>query len=138
MIATIKTNVFALKHGVAAGVAGIALLFGATMVETVVAQSGGGAWTMKAPLPARRAEVAAAALDGKLHAVGGSVAGTAGTYHDEYDPATDAWRQRAPLLEARDHLGVAVAGGKILCVRRLCRLRAQRSGVGCVRIRSSD
>ena len=72
-----------------------------------------GNWTMKAPLPAPRAEVAAAAFDGKLHAIGGSVSGTAGPYHDEYDPATDSWRARAPLPEGRDHLGVAVAAGKI-------------------------
>ena len=39
--------------------------------------------------------------------------GTAGPYHDEYDPATDTWRARAPLPEGRDHLAVAVAGGKI-------------------------
>ena len=68
---------------------------------------------MKAPLPASRGEVAAVALDDKLHALGGSVNGTAGPYHDEYDPATDTWRARAPLPEGRDHLAVAVAGGKI-------------------------
>ncbi len=71
-----------------------------------------GTWTMKAPLPAPRAEVAAVAFDGKLHALGGSVSGTAGPYHDEYDPATDSWRARAPLPEGRDHLGVAVAAAK--------------------------
>jgi len=47
---------------------------------------------MKTPLPAPRAEVAAVAFDGKLHALGGSVNGVAGPYHDEYDPATDNWR----------------------------------------------
>ena len=68
---------------------------------------------MKAPLPATRAEVAAAALDGKLHAIGGAVNGTAGPYHDEYDPAADKWRARGLLPEGRDHMGVAAAGGKI-------------------------
>ena len=34
-----------------------------------------GTWSMKAPLPAPRAEVSAVALDGKLHALGGSVNG---------------------------------------------------------------
>ena len=72
-----------------------------------------GMWSVKAPLPSPRAEVAAVALDGKLHALGGSVNGTAGPYHDEYDPATDTWRARAPLPEGRDHLGAAAAGGKI-------------------------
>src|SRR4029077_11647238 len=37
----------------------------------------------------------------------------AGPYHDEYDPATDSWHARAPLPEGRDHVGVAVAAGKI-------------------------
>ena len=84
-----------------------------SLIATVNGQSPPGTWTMKAPLPAPRAEVAAAAFDGKLHAIGGSVSGTAGPYHDEYDPATDSWRPRAPLPEGRDHLGVAVAAGKI-------------------------
>src|ERR1700742_2676811 len=72
-----------------------------------------GTWTMKTPLPAVRAEVAAVALDGKLHAIGGAVNGVAGPYHDEYDPATDTWRPLAPLPEGRDHVALAVSGGKI-------------------------
>ena len=83
------------------------------LIATVSGQSPPGSWTMKAPLPAPRAEVAAVAFDGKLHAIGGSVSGTAGPYHDEYDPAADSWRVRAPLPEGRDHLGVAAAAGKI-------------------------
>src|SRR5205085_2072641 len=31
----------------------------------------------------------------------------------EYDPATDKWRERAPMPTARNHLGVAVVNGKI-------------------------
>jgi hypothetical protein len=72
-----------------------------------------GSWTLKAPLPGARGEVAAVALDGKLRALGGSVDGKAGPYDDEYDPATNTWRGRAPLPEGRDHLAVAVADGKI-------------------------
>ena len=68
---------------------------------------------MKSPLPAVRAEVAAIALDGRLHALGGSFDGKAGSYHDEYDPTTDQWRPDAPLPEPRDHLAVALANGKI-------------------------
>ena len=85
-----------------------------------------GTWTMKAPLPAPRAEVAAVASTASCMRIGGSVNGTAGPYHDEYDPATDSWRPRAPLPEGRDHLGVAVGGRQDLCLRRLCRLGAQR------------
>ncbi len=60
-------------------------------------------------MPAPRAEVAVVALDGQLHALGGAVGGTAGPYHDVYDPATDRWQSDTPLPEGRDHLGVAAA-----------------------------
>src|SRR5579862_7935985 len=85
----------------------------AAMLGNAAAQPAGGSWSLKAPLPGAHGEVAAVVLGGKLHALGGSVSGTAGPYHDEYDPAADAWRARAPLPEGRDHLAVAAAGGKI-------------------------
>jgi hypothetical protein len=68
-----------------------ALLFAvaACVAAAVRADEPAGTWTMKSPLPAARGEVAAVALDGKLHALGGSVSGTAGPYHDAYDPATE-------------------------------------------------
>jgi N-acetylneuraminic acid mutarotase len=68
-----------------------------------------GVWTLKQPLPAVRAEVAAVALDGRLHAVGGDAAGAAGAWHDEYDPKTNSWHADAPLPKPRDHVAVAVA-----------------------------
>jgi hypothetical protein len=43
-----------------------------------------GSWTMKAPIPLARNEVALAAVGGKVHVIGGGVQGTAGRYHDEY------------------------------------------------------
>jgi N-acetylneuraminic acid mutarotase len=76
-------------------------------------QTPSGTWTQKAPMPAVRGEVAAAAVDDKLFALGGGVAGKAVPRNEEYDPATDRWRQRAPLPQPRDHLGVAVHNGKI-------------------------
>ena len=39
---------------------------------------------MKSSLPANRAEVAVVALTERLHALGGSLDGRAGAYHDEY------------------------------------------------------
>ena len=63
---------------------------------------------MKAPIPLARNEVALAAVDGKVHVIGGNIQNVAGTYHDEYDPATDRWRTRAPLPNGLDHLGAAV------------------------------
>ena len=72
-----------------------------------------GTWAQKAPMPAVRGEVAAAAAGDKLFALGGTVAGKAVPRNEEYDPATDRWRERAPLPQPRDHLGVAVHNGKI-------------------------
>ena len=79
-------------------------------VPTAPAQ---GSWTMKAPLPSARGEVAAVALDGKLHAIGGSVDGKARPFHDEYDPATDRWRTLPPMKVARGSAGAATIDGKI-------------------------
>jgi hypothetical protein len=42
-----------------------------SILDALDGQTLQGTWTMKSPLPAVRAEVAAVALDGKLHALGG-------------------------------------------------------------------
>ena len=56
----------------------------------------------------------AAGPNGKLYAIGGAVAGTAGNnivnIVEEYDPATDTWATRAPLPAPRYALGAAPAG----------------------------
>ena len=75
-----------------------------------------GSWTMKAPIPLARNEVALAAVGGKVHVIGGNVEGAAGPYHDEYDPAADRWRTRAPLPYGLDRIGTAVLNGKIYTV----------------------
>jgi len=75
-------------------------------------QAPSGKWTQKAPMPAVRGEVAAAAVGDKLFALGGGVAGKAVPRNEEYDPATDRWRERAPLPQPRDHLGVACTTAK--------------------------
>jgi hypothetical protein len=71
-----------------------------------------GSWTQKT-MPAVRGEVAAAVVDNKLFALGGGEGGKAVPRNEEYDPASDRWREHAPLPQARDHLGVATHGGKI-------------------------
>src|SRR5262249_62016120 len=69
-----------------------------------------GTWTQKAPMPAVRGEVAAAAVGDKLFALGGGGAGKAVPRNEEYDPATDRWRggprrahpRRAPRVAGHD------------------------------------
>src|SRR5262245_32084315 len=76
-----------------------------------------GAWSMKKPLPGGpRNEVALAAVGDKVFVVGGHVGGNAVPQVDEYDPATETWKTRAPMPKGLDHLGIAVLGGKIVTV----------------------
>src|SRR5262249_46100359 len=53
------------------------------------------------------------AIGGRLLAPGGSKQSRSMTRLDEYDPASDRWRARAPLPQPLDHLGVAVVNGKL-------------------------
>ena len=89
-------------------------------------------WGKLADVSSARGSVAAAAVDGKLHIFGGRISdevvqiptppgapefyqgfGTV-TTHQIYDPATSKWSQGAPLPgPGRDHLGIAVLGGKV-------------------------
>lgn len=89
-------------------------------------------WSKLADISSMRGSVAAAAVDGKLHIFGGRISdevvkiplppgspefyegyGTV-TTHQIYDPATGTWSQGAPMPDpGRDHLGIAVLGGKV-------------------------
>jgi N-acetylneuraminic acid mutarotase len=75
-----------------------------------------GSWVMKAPVPAALNEVTLAAVDGKIHLIGGAVLGFTGSYHLEYDPAADKWVSRAAFPNRLDHVGSAVLNGKIYTV----------------------
>jgi N-acetylneuraminic acid mutarotase len=77
-------------------------------------------WTTKAPMPPPvRYWLAAAALEGKVYAIGGTdnpyVFGMTTLYDNVqvYDPETDRWTEKAPLLRPRGLLAAAVAGGRI-------------------------
>ena len=100
-------TVFAWRAGLALGAVLVALSGGN------LARAQSGTWSVKAPLPAVRGEVAAAVFENKLYAIGGNVAGSAVARNEEYDPSTDRWRARAPMPAGRDHLGVALLNGKI-------------------------
>src|SRR5207249_1582441 len=87
-----------------------------------------GIWTQKAPMPAVRGEVAAAAVDNKLFALGGGAGGKAVPRNEEYDPASDRWRERAPLPQARDHLAVVAVDGRIHVIGGRLAGAAERTG----------
>ena len=69
-------------------------------------------WRTLPPLKAPRGSVGVAALDGKIHAVGGrNLEVKTVTTHEVYDPVTDKWTDAAPLPTARDHLAAVAADG---------------------------
>ena len=76
-------------------------------------------WSSRADMPTPRGALRAVAIDGKIYAFGGDEGGTDNpgqwrVFHltnvlEVYDPATDTWEARAPMLWARYwHLGVAI------------------------------
>lgn len=73
-------------------------------------------WAARKPMPTPRGALAVAALDGKLHAVGGYNRDGNTVAHEVYDPATDTWSTRAPMPTARDHHAAAVLGGRLYAI----------------------
>ncbi|MFC1633210.1 kelch repeat-containing protein [Planctomycetota bacterium] len=74
-------------------------------------------WTRKADMPAGRARLATAVVDGKIYAIGGSPHADAEVSTVEmYDPATDVWSRRADLPRARNWLSASTVNGKIYAI----------------------
>lgn len=72
-------------------------------------------WHDRAPLPGSRAFVAAAALGGRLFAVGGSPTRAPEPLDivEAYDPGNDAWTLHEPLLHATSDAALGVSGGRL-------------------------
>ncbi|MEC3997034.1 hypothetical protein VSR01_27420 [Actinacidiphila sp. DG2A-62] len=70
-------------------------------------------------MPLARAEVGAAALDGRLYVVGGTLQrdNAAPVWKSDvvtsYDPRTDRWSSHAPLPRPLTHVGVAALDGRL-------------------------
>jgi N-acetylneuraminic acid mutarotase len=79
-----------------------------------------GTWHPRAPMLTARNHLSGAALNGKIHAIGGQFrhdfAPLDLDLHDAYDPATDSWTRLAPLLLPRSHSepGTFVHAGLII------------------------
>ncbi|HEX7622907.1 MAG TPA: kelch repeat-containing protein, partial [Anaeromyxobacteraceae bacterium] len=74
-------------------------------------------WTSKARMPTGRYGLAAAALNGKVYAIGGynDLVGVLGTV-EVYDPTTNTWATRAPLPTPRTDLAAVTFNGKIYAI----------------------
>ena len=95
--------------------------FGASAMQcAALAQGDPGTWSAASTMPTGTGDSGVAALDGKIYVVGGSSfyphilptspdmgSGTWGSsVNYEYDPATDKWRELAPLPIGLSHVGV--------------------------------
>lgn len=92
--------------------------------RSIQAGSDPGTWRTVTPLPTKRTEVAAAALEGKIYVVGGfekpSLSNvlnfTITPSVEMYDPATDRWTSKRPLPVGLHHVGIGVAGGRLYII----------------------
>jgi N-acetylneuraminic acid mutarotase len=75
----------------------------------------GGAWTLGAPMPTARSEIAAAVLDGRIYVAGGFVqsASMITDAFEVYDPPADQWETLASLPVPLHHLGMAAYDGRL-------------------------
>jgi len=83
-------------------------------------------WAAKAPMHQARAGLGVAAVNGKIYAIGGTVA--SGQYppdcyrgsfvgtNEQYDPATDTWTTKASMPTPRDYFAIAAYQNKIYCI----------------------
>jgi len=81
-----------------------------------VLRAGADTWQAVAPMPDARLGHRMVVLAGILYVVGGigdRASGVAPGTTLAYDPAADAWSERAPLALNRDHLAVVVVEGRI-------------------------
>lgn len=87
-------------------------------------------WKALAPMPLKRGAAAAAVINGKVYVVGGATT-PAGTDEpsvlpnrphlavgvlEEYDIATNTWRERRPMPTARNHLFAGAVNGKLYAI----------------------
>jgi N-acetylneuraminic acid mutarotase len=76
-----------------------------------------GTWTVLAPMPTPRQEVAVAAVDGLVYVIGGfGRSGQPAATVEVYDPATNQWELRAPLPAATHHPAAAVVNGRLFVI----------------------
>jgi N-acetylneuraminic acid mutarotase len=104
--------------------AGIFLIALPTSGGSMQTEPDKGTWRTEAPMPTKRTEVAAAALDEKIYVIGGFEKPSLGNVMnfaitrsvEMYDPATDRWASKAPLPVGLHHVGIGVAHGRLYVI----------------------
>ncbi len=103
---------------------GLGLLALLVPARAAQAETDRGAWRTELPAPAKRTEVAAAALNGKMYVVGGfEQPGLGNVIHlaitasvEEYDLSAGRWTAKSPLPVGLHHVGIGVAGGRLYVI----------------------
>jgi len=70
-------------------------------------------WVKKASMPTSRSHLKAAAVNGRIYAIGGS--GPIGA-NEEYDPALDNWTEKTSMPSPKQSFAIATFNGKIYCI----------------------
>lgn len=104
--------------------AGLLLTILTVSTESAQPESDQGSWRTAAPIPTKRTEVVAAALEGKIYVVGGFEKPSLGNVMsfaitrsvEMYDPATDRWASKAPLPVGLHHVGIGIVGGRLYVI----------------------
>ena len=87
-------------------------------------------WKALAPMPTRRGSPVAVTVAGKMYVIGGATTAPGSketAVHpqrphvsvgnvEEYDPATNTWRQRSAMPTPRNHATAGVVGGKVYVI----------------------
>jgi N-acetylneuraminic acid mutarotase len=74
-------------------------------------------WSLKGSMPYERAEIAVAAVNGKIYVISGSSPGLqANALNQEFDPVAGTWRELAQMPAVASHAGAAALNGRIYVV----------------------
>ncbi|MCW4008905.1 MAG: hypothetical protein NWF09_09505 [Candidatus Bathyarchaeota archaeon] len=87
-------------------------------------------WVTRAPMQVARFSLGAAAVNGRIYAIGGNTQSEGGDtlkgplpvkggitgVNEEYDPETDTWHFKMPMPTPRRDFAIAACKGKIYCI----------------------
>jgi N-acetylneuraminic acid mutarotase len=76
----------------------------------------GDSWAARSSMHEARSDLGAAAVNGKIYAIGGYNDDSISATNEEYDPTTDKWTTKTPMPTPRYGFGITVYQNKIYCM----------------------
>lgn len=112
------------RHAIVPFLVGLFLMALPVSIPSAQLEPDRGIWRTAAPMPMKRTEVAAVAVDGKIYVVGGFEKPSLGNVLnfaitpsvEVYDSATDQWTSKAPLPVGLHHVGIGVVDGRLYVI----------------------